>query len=151
MSAVAERLSPRLRTAAARVRSLGGDFWRYLLASVVALGFDFALLYVLTEIAGFHYLVSSAISYSLGGVLHYALSVALVFKHRRVAHRGVEFAAFFAIGFVGLAANQAILAATVEWLHLNYMLGKVCATGGSFILNFVIRRAVLFTSAKAAA
>ena len=135
-------------SAIARLLSAGSEFWRYLLASVIALGLDFSLLWLLTERAGLHYLSSAAISYSAGAVLHYAISVTLVFRERRVGDRRMEFAGFFAIGLLGLAANQLVLKAAVDGLGQSYLLGKVAATGVSFVLTFVTRRAVLFTAGR---
>jgi len=136
---------------AARLGAVSGEFWRYLLASVVALGLDFSLLWLLTSRVGLHYLTSSAISYSTGAVLHYAISVTLVFRERRLADRRMEFAGFFAIGLLGLAANQLVMKAAVDGLGQSYLLGKVAATGVSFVLTFVTRRAVLFTARRIAA
>jgi len=135
----------------ARLGAVSGEFWRYLAASVVALGLDFSLLWLLTSQAGLHYLTSSAISYSTGAVLHYAISVTLVFRERRLADRRMEFAGFFAIGLLGLAANQLVMKAAVDGLGQSYLLGKVAATGVSFVLTFVTRRAVLFTARRALA
>lgn len=135
----------------ARLGAVSGEFWRYLAASVVALGLDFSLLWLLTSQVGLHYLTSSAISYSTGAVLHYAISVTLVFRERRLADRRMEFAGFFAIGLLGLAANQLVMKAAVDGLGQSYLLGKVAATGVSFVLTFVTRRAVLFTARRALA
>ena len=132
----------------ARLGSVSGEFWRYLMASVLALGLDFGLLYLLTERVGLHYLSSSAISYSTGAVLHYVISVTFVFRERRVADPRLEFLGFFAIGLLGLAANQLVLKAAVDGLALSYLVGKVAAVGVSFILTFVTRRAVLFTTKR---
>ena len=131
-----------------RLAAVSGEFWRYLLASVVALALDFGLLWLLTSRLGLHYLTSSAISYSAGAVLHYAISVRLVFRERRVSDRRKEFLGFFAIGLMGLAANQLVMRAAVEVLEQSYLIGKVAAVGVSFILTFVMRRAVLFTAAR---
>jgi putative flippase GtrA len=133
---------------AALLGAVSGEFWRYLAASVASLGLDFGLLWLLTERAGLHYLTSAALSYSAGCALHYAISVTLVFRARRVADRRMEFAGFFAIGLLGLAANQLVLKAAVELAGVGYLLGKVAATGVSFVLTFVTRRAVLFTATR---
>lgn len=138
-------LRPRVRP---RLAALSGEFWRYLAASVVSLGLDFGLLWLLTARGGLHYLSSAAISYSAGCVLHYALSVTLVFHARRVRDWRTESVGFFAIGLLGLAANQLVLKAAVELAGVGYLLGKVAATGVSFVLTFVTRRAVLFTAGR---
>jgi len=124
------------------------ESWRYFLVSVVALGVDYGLLLALTEIAHLHYLASSAISYTTGSIVQYALSVALVFRTRRLSDPRMEFAAFFGLGLFGLAATQLILKVSVDGLGLSYTIGKVGAVGVSFALNFVARKAILFTKAS---
>ena len=94
-----------------------------------------------------HYLASSAISYTAGGVVHYLLSVTLVFRNRRLSDRWTEFAAFFCLGLLGLAATQAILKLSVEGLGMTYATAKLGAVGASFTLNFVARKALLFSKA----
>jgi putative flippase GtrA len=134
-----------------RIRQFIREGWRYFAVSVVALAVDYGLLVALTERGRLHYLTASAISFTCGAVVHYALSVTLVFRTRRVADRRVEFIAFFAIGLIGLAVTQAVLAIAVEWLGLSYVVGKLAATGISFVLNFAARKAVLFTEGPAEA
>ena len=133
---------------AVRAVAVSGEFWRYLAASAIALGADFGLLWLLTERAGLHYLASSAISYSTGAVLHYAISATLVFRERRLDSRRAEFLGFFAIGLLGLAASQIVMKTAVDGIGLSYLVGKVAATGVSFVLTFVMRRAALFTSRR---
>jgi putative flippase GtrA len=128
-----------------RIAGLLHEGGRYLLASVLALGVDYALLVILTELGGLHYLVSSAISYSIGALVHYRLCVWLVFRVRRLTDRRAEFAAFFATGLLGLAVTQAVLWLCVSGLGLSYLLGKVAATGVSFAVGYLIRKMWLFT------
>jgi len=137
---------PVLRRAGELVR----ESWRYFLVSVVALGVDYGLLLALTEIAHLHYLASSAISYTTGGVVHYVLSVSLVFRDRRVSNRRIEFAAFFGLGLLGLAATQAVLKVSVDSLGMSYAMAKLGAVGSSFALNFLARKALLFSKAPSA-
>lgn len=125
--------------------TIGGELWRYTFASAAALAVDFSLLFVLTQYVGLHYLVSAAISYSAGAVLHYVLSVAFVFRNRSVRNRRLEFIGFFVVGLLGLAATQVVLKVTVEAFGMNYLHGKVIATGVSFLLNFLVRKVLLFT------
>lgn len=126
------------------LRSATSEFRRYVLASALALGVDFGLLYLLTQYAGFHYITAATISYCTGALVHYVISINLVFRNRSVADRRIEFAAFFAVGLLGLGATQLVLKIAVEGLGLNVMVGKAAATGVSFGLNFLVRKLVLF-------
>lgn len=130
----------------AQGRTLVQETGKYLLASLAALAVDFGLLVFLTHVAGVHYLISAAIGFSAGLVVNYALSVTMVFRQRRLRSRRLEFLGFFAIGLLGLALNEALMKVFVDSFGLGVAVAKVPATGIGFVLNFVSRRALLFTA-----
>jgi putative flippase GtrA len=125
---------------------LARETWLYFLVSLAALGVDYGLLVFLTEVGRLHYLVSAAIGFSAGLAVNYALSVTLVFRERRLASRRLEFAAFLAIGILGLILNEALMKLFVETFGLAYILAKIPATGVGFAFNFGTRKALLFTA-----
>lgn len=125
-------------------RLLAMEFAGYLAVSVAALALDVGLLTLLASVVHINYLAASAIGYCAGAVLHYILSVRFVFGARRLTDTRVEFVIFSLIGVVGLIATQIILKLSVDGLGLNYLVGKVGAVGVSFVLNFTIRKAMLF-------
>ncbi len=73
-----------------------------------------------------------------------ALSIALVFKYRRLDTPHLEFAAFAAIGVVGVAINAGAMAAGVNYLGLHFLVAKCGAAGVTFAWNFLARRQMLF-------
>lgn len=120
--------------------------WKYFLVSLVSLGADMGLYWLLIRLAGIHYLAANVVSVSAGLVVNYLLSVSLVFTERRLANRRAEFAGFVAIGVAGLAVNEALVALFVGGVGLSPLLGKITAAGGSFVFNFLARKLLLFTS-----
>jgi putative flippase GtrA len=56
----------------------------------------------------------------VGLLIGYALSVTLVFKHRRFKDQRLEFAGFAVICAVGAAINAAAIAFGVRYLGLHY-------------------------------
>ena len=124
---------------------------KYGLASAAALAVDYGLVVALTELAGVHYLVSSAAGFCCGAVVAYGLSVRFVFQERRVANRGLEFALFVAIGVLALGLNQLLLMGLVEGAGLNYALAKLPVVGVVFLFNFLVRKLVLFSGPPATA
>jgi putative flippase GtrA len=118
---------------------------RYFVVSLVALAVDFGVLVALMEFTHLRYLTSSAVSYITGSVVNYLLCIAWVFRVRRIANPWTEFVIFFGVGLVGLAATQVIIKIAVEGLGLSYAIGKVGAVGASFLINFALRRVLLFT------
>ena len=97
------------------------------IASVV----DVSILFVLTEYAGFHYLISSALSYLAGMITNYSLNKFLTFKNydKRIAR---QFSLFVMVALVGLALNQLFLYIMVEHFGMWYILAKlisICLVG----------------------
>lgn len=121
------------------------QFARYLVAGGLAFVVDFGSLYLLTEYAGFHYLVSAAIAFIFGLLTNYLLSRLWVFDRRTMDSAAMEVIVFAAIGVVGLGLNEAIIWAVSEKLHLHYMLAKAVSSAVVLVWNFGARRAMLFS------
>lgn len=124
---------------------INSEFFRYLVASLAALAADFSGLYILTEFLGFHYLNASAISFLLGMLLIYILSINWVFKHRYFSRKRIELPIFLFIGVIGLAINQAGMYIITEFIGLYYLVSKIVITGVVFSWNFLARKFTLFT------
>lgn len=124
--------------------STTGQFTRYLVVGGLAFAIDFGTLYALTEFAHLRYLTSAAIAFVLGLITNYTLSRVWVFQRRTLSSTSLEFAAFTAIGLIGLGLNQAGLWLLTERAHLHYMASKTLTTGVVFVWNFGARKALLF-------
>jgi putative flippase GtrA len=131
-------------------RKLFGEGIRYFVASAAALVVDYATLVGATELFKIHYLVSAALGFTGGLLVNYLLSVAWVFKERRLANRWAEAAGFVAVGLIGLAVNEGLMALFVEGFGLVYAVAKFPATGIGFVFNYGLRRILLFTRGPAA-
>ena len=118
---------------------------RYLMASVVALGFDMASFLVLLA-SGFAAAPASALSYSLGIVVHWFISSRAVFT-AGVAERGPartrQKALFVASALVGLALTAGVVGLGSA-LGLDPRLAKVGAVGISFAATWLLRARVVF-------
>ena len=124
--------------------SLAGEFARYFVAGLVALGIDFSLYVALTELAGWHYLVSATAAFCAGLGTIYLFSVVWVFRERRVAHGAREFAVFAVIGIAGLALTTAVIFVFTEIAGLDYRLSKIVSAALVFLFNFGCRKYFLF-------
>ena len=117
----------------------------YGLASGVAFVFDVVLLAALVELAGIPYLPAAVLSFIAGGLVAYALCVRFIFRFHRVEDRRVEALAFVTLGLVGLAVNSGGIVIGVEFIGMHYLVAKVAAAAGSFIVSYALRRLALFT------
>jgi putative flippase GtrA len=124
--------------------SLLQQFARYLVVGGLAFVVDFGLLYLLTEFAGLHYLISAAIAFLFGLLTNYFLSLLWVFDRRTMENVAMEFVIFTAIGIVGLGLNEVIIWFVREKMHFHYMIGKAISAGIVLIWNFGARKSVLF-------
>ena len=91
------------------------QFVRYFFVGGFAFIVDFGLLYILTEYAGLHYLLSATLSFIAGLVVNYIISCIWVFNNSKFRNRIVEFLFFAAIGVVGLGFNDLLI-----WLFRLY-------------------------------
>ena len=126
------------------MRVLAYEIVAYGLASGIALAADTSMLEVLVNLAGWHYLAASVIAFAAGSVVAYGLSVAFVFRFRRMSNSALEFGYFVALGAAGLLVNTTALFVAVGLAGLNLLAAKMLAAGCTFATNFTFRRQLLF-------
>lgn len=124
--------------------TLAGEFARYFVAGLLALGIDFTLYVGLTEIAGWHYLVSATAAFCAGLATVYLFSIFWIFRERRLRRPLHEFAIFSGIGLAGLALTSGVLYALTDLVGLDYRLSKIAAAAVVFLFNFGCRKFFLF-------
>lgn len=127
------------------MNTVAKDALKYLMASGCALLVDFSVLWILVQYFSWWYLAAATTSFLSGIAVVYALSVRIVFNHRRLKDRRIEFLTFAAIGGAGLAINAAVIFASVKYLGVHYLVAKCIAAGFTFAFNFFARRQLLFT------
>jgi putative flippase GtrA len=129
-----------------RLRGIAHEGARYLGASALALAVDLGAYSGLIRLAGLHYLLAAPIGFALGLAAIYFLSVRWVFSHRRLKDNAhAEFVLFALLGIAGLAINEGVIYAGVEWLSLGFEPAKLVSAGVVFCFNFGTRKLLLFT------
>ncbi len=119
------------------------ELMRYLAVSLVALAVDMAPLLLAARVM--HYLWAATIGFVLGAVVSYWLAIHWAFRHRRLAaFPKTEFAAYAAIGVVGLGVNNLVIFVGVEYFVLALWLAKAGAAAVTFVFNFGARKWGLF-------
>lgn len=122
------------------------QLFRYGFVGGVAFLVDFGAMVLLTETMGLPYIWSATISFVLGLVTNYLLSISWVFDNHKVSNRWTEFLVFSVIGIIGLGLNDLFLYLFTDKVGLHYTLSKIAATVIVFFWNFFARRASLFRS-----
>src|SRR5690606_2547269 len=120
-----------------------GQLARYVLISGLAFALDFAVFVQLLRL-GMTPVAASVVSYLCGTQLHWLLSTRLVFAagvRENAAARRRQQIQFFASAAVGVACNAGILAAS-EAMMIPVLIGKLAATGVSFVLVLAVRATV---------
>ena len=121
---------------------------RYLVSGGVAFVVDTSLLYALTEWLGFHYLLSTLLSYSVGLMITYAFSILWVFDYRSVESRALEFSVFAVIGVMGLGLTSLSMWLFTSGLGFHYLWSKIITTIIVFVWNFIMKKFLLFRRRK---
>lgn len=130
-------------TAERGLQAHAAELLRYVAVSGVALAIDTTGLLLAAKFV--HYLWAATFGFLLGAVTSYLLSVRWVFRHRRLAEfPKTEFAAFAAVGAVGLGLNNLAIYAAVEQAGLSLLAAKAVAALLTFSSNFGLRKWGLF-------
>ncbi len=120
------------------------QLFRYFVVSGFSLVIDFCTLFLFTDVFKIHYLASSVLSYSIGLVINYYVSVNWVFGTRKYADRRKEFTIFVAIGIAGLGINTLVMWVCTGLLSLYYLAARVISAAIGYTWKYVARRLVLF-------
>lgn len=118
---------------------------RYGFVGAIAFAADYGSLYVLTEVAGWQYLLSAAISFLIGLIVNYTLSNLFVFKAHSLNSHTAEFIIFALIGVIGLGLNEGIMYVLTDIVGWYYMVSKLISTGVVFFWNFFARKLTLYS------
>ena len=124
------------------------QLFRYGFVGGLAFLVDYGTMVLLTEFAGMHYLLAATISFILGLITNYLLSITWVFNQHKLNNRWVEFLLFAFIGVVGLGLNDAIMFLCTERCGIHYTLSKIIATATVFFWNFLARKLILFKQSQ---
>ena len=128
-----------------RYRGTIPEFLRYVFYIGWATIAELALFGVFVHILLMDPLVANPITYILGVIATYLLSVYAVFAERRLY--GLRaFVVFLSTAFLGLGTSEGIIFVTLNLLDWQPLLGKAAATGVTVLVNFLLRKVLLFSS-----
>lgn len=117
---------------------------RYFIIGIPAVFADFLVLIFLTEVLKINYLISAPLGFATGLAVNYILSTIWVFNNRKLNNRAVEISLYVLTGFLGLALNEVVIWFFTDITHLHYVLSKTIAFIAVYIINFYVRKTILF-------
>ena len=121
------------------------ELFGYGIASVVALGVDMGILKALVSGLGWQYLIAATVSFTMGALVAYILSVKLAFRFREVSTSSIELVVFVALGVAGLLVNMAVMSLCVSGIGMAVLEAKLISAVCTFLTNFTLRKVVLFS------
>lgn len=118
------------------------EFFHYGIGGGIACVINFLSLFLLTEKAGFYYLVSALISYPLAFLTGFVFQAFITFKHReKLVHK---MAWFFAHQAVGFGLFMALLYGMTDMLRIHYLVSFFISAGIVYLFNFAFSKIVVF-------
>lgn len=104
---------------------------------------DYGILFLLTDILGCNYLLSSAIAFSVSTVFNYFFSMKFVFTSKDNANKIAEFTIFVLLSLSGVGITVLLMYIFVDCINLYYLIAKIVVTLIVMFYNFVTRKLFL--------
>jgi len=115
------------------------QLFRFGIVGGIAFIIDYLVLYLLTDIVGMYYLISSIISFTVSVIFNYILSIIWVFDVNK-KQTIKQFLIFIILSVIGLGINSLIMYLMVDVLFTHYMIAKIFSTVIVMIYNFISRK-----------
>ena len=125
----------------------GAEMLRFAIAGGTGFVIDYGCTYVFTSLLGLHYLLSTALAFTLSVVVNYLMCAYWVFQGADTKNTGVK-AGFLITSLIGLGLNELFMYLFVDALHLHYMVAKLIAVVLVMIWNYISKRKVLVKQPK---
>ncbi|KKR21041.1 MAG: hypothetical protein UT48_C0015G0002 [Parcubacteria group bacterium GW2011_GWE2_39_37] len=120
------------------------NFFKFLVSGGTAALISFSILYVLTDIFGFWYLISSIIAFLIAVIFNFIVQKNWTFKADQARESKNQLILFLVISLINLVINSLGMFFLVEKLRLWYMLAQFFLTGAQAIVNYFVYKGVVF-------
>lgn len=120
------------------------QFVRYFFSGGIAFCVDFLLMMLLHEKCSLPAEIAGTVSFAVGLVITYLLSVFWIFNQHRFESRLMEFVGFALIGVVGLGLTYVIMYFFSNSLQISYLIAKIISTIIVTLWNFLAKKYILF-------
>lgn len=125
------------------------QFFRYSISGGTAFLIDTGTMILLKEVFGMYYLYASVISFVIGLIITYLLSIYWIFDQRKLAEKqGQELLIFILIGLVGIGLTWFFMKFFTNTIAIHYVISKIMTTVIVSLWNFTAKKILLFTNKK---
>ena len=119
--------------------------WKYSIGSTISYLINLAIVIVMTDVLGVHYLLSTIAGYASIVITSYIFSVTWIFTERKVASRGKEFVAFTAITIFAMGMNVLSMMFFTGYLHWHYVVSNIVTNFLATLWGYVPKNLFLFS------
>lgn len=119
--------------------------WKYAIGSTISYLINLAIVIVMTDLFGVHYLLSSIAGYASIVITSYIFSVTWIFTERKIASRGKEFVAFTLITIFAMLMNLVSMWFFTGYLHWHYVVSNVVTNFLATFWGYVPKKLFLFS------
>ena len=116
---------------------------KYAVAAFGGFAADYAVLILLKEWAGLHYLLAVPIAFLAGIAVNYQIGVWFVF-HRGNLSRGKELLLFMTISLLALAVTEGSMYLLTDLLRIDYRISRLVSGVVTYLFNFFSRRFLIY-------
>lgn len=122
--------------------------WRYGLGSTISYLINLLIIWIMTDMLGVHYLLSSIVGYASIVISSYIFSVTWIFTERKIASKGKEFVAFTLITVFAILMNLLSMWFFTDYLGWYYIISNITTNFLATIWGYVPKKIFLFSSKK---
>ncbi len=120
---------------------------KYGLAAFGGFAADYAVLLVLKEWVGLHYLVAVPLAFLAGIAVNYLIGIWFVFRRGDLS-RIRELLLFLTVSLLALAITEGSMYLFTDLLRVDYRISRLVSGVATYLFNFFSRRFVIYRSKR---
>lgn len=121
---------------------------RYILSGGTAAFTNLFILFILVHFLRIHYLLASAVAFSLAIIVSFTLHKFWTFENKDLARAHFQFGMYLITALANLAVNLFLMYIFVEWLGFWYLYAQLFAGAMIAVASYFSYQAFVFTTQK---
>ena len=122
-------------------------FIKFAISGAIFAAINILILYILTDLLGIYYILSSIIAFFLGSTGNFLLNKKWTFKER-IRHHDTfkKYTKAMSVNIAAVIITIALLYALTEFLNIYYLISQTIAMIVAFFANFIGNKKIVFIS-----